>query len=180
MTQTLIYLSIKLVNPAHGQCFTSCHHCAERCSLLAELTWHILFVWRLPSSPGERLVWVENLDLSGWNGLACSLLSVSLILGHCRWNLSRALTTLPLGTPWSQAFPHSENTKWLNFQWKIKNTEECIQEVEKWTCWVIFCGIKLFKTDSLLAVSHSLLIHKTVEMKHFGFAEIKDFGNFPC
>lgn len=75
---------------------------------------------------------------------------------------------------------HSENTKWLNFQWKIKNKEECIQEVEKWTCWVIFCGIKLFKTDSLLAVSHSLLIHKTVEMKHFGFAEIKDFGNFPC
>lgn len=108
-----------LGHPARGQCFTSCHQCPERCSLVADLTWHIFSVWRLPPRPGEKLVWVERLGLSGWNGLICSLLSVSMHR-HCRWNLSRALTTLPLGTPWSQAFPHYSQwkLKWLHFQWK--------------------------------------------------------------
>lgn len=52
--------------------------------------------------------------------------------------------------------------------------------MEKWTCQVPFCDVKLFKADSPLALSHSLLVHKAVEIKHFGFAEIKDFDNFPC
>lgn len=159
-----------------------CRHSAESCSLVAELTWLVFFLWRLPPIPGERLVWVERLDLSGWNGLILSLLSVPLTCGHCRWKLSRALTTLPLGAPWSQVFPRYSQgkLKWLHFPWKKEKREERVEEIETWTCQVCFCGIKFFKTGSLLAVSQSLLVHKTVGIKHFGFAEIKDFGNFPC
>lgn len=68
----------------------------------------------------------------------------------------------------------------VTFSMKKKKREKCVQEIKEWTCQVYFCGIKLFKTDWHLTVSPSLLVNKTLEIKHFGFAEIKDFGNFPC
>jgi len=54
-------------HPDRGQCFSSYHQSAERHRLVAQLTWHIFFIWRLPSFPGERLglFWQKKLDFMG-------------------------------------------------------------------------------------------------------------------